>query len=130
MKKPRIPFLALLTAVFAAFTLGFFTGRNVRCEPVQIRTLPSYTQTTETMETAESAVTEPAATEPPGPVNINTASAELLQTLPGIGEVLAARIIDYREEHGDFRSVGALIHVSGIGEKKLEAIWDLITIGG
>lgn len=63
-------------------------------------------------------------------VDINTATSEQLQTLPGIGPVLAQRIIDYRNEYGTFDSIGELINVSGIGEKKLEAIWDLVTTGG
>ena len=123
MKKPRIPFLAVLTLVFAAFILGFFAGRNLNRTPIQLQALPAVTEATE-------ARTIPAETAAPGPVNINTATAQQLQTLPGIGEVLAQRIIDYRESNGDFRSVGALINVSGIGEKKLEAIWDLVTTGG
>ena len=53
-----------------------------------------------------------------------------LQTLPGIGPTYAQRIIDYREEHGPFRTVGELMNISGIGEKRLEAIWDLVTTGG
>ena len=60
----------------------------------------------------------------------DTATAAQLQTLPGIGEVIAQRIIDYRESHGPFRSVGELTRVEGIGEKRLEAIWDLVTAGG
>ena len=123
MKKPRIPLLAVLTIVFVAFVLGFFAGRNLNRSPVQVQALPVSTEASE-------ASTVPAETEAPGPVNINTATAEQLQTLPGIGEVLAQRIIAYRESNGSFRSIGALINVSGIGEKKLEAIWDLVTIGG
>ena len=52
----------------------------------------------------------------------------LLKTLPGIGEVLAQRIVDYREAHGPFRSVEELIAVEGIGEGKLEKLRELVTV--
>lgn len=61
-------------------------------------------------------------------VNVNTASEELLVTLPGIGPVLARRIIAYREEHGHFATLEDLLQVSGIGEKKLAALEDLIRV--
>ena len=61
-------------------------------------------------------------------VNVNTASPEELETLPGIGEVLAATIVQYREEHGPFTSVDQLLDVSGIGEVTLEELRDLVTI--
>lgn len=66
---------------------------------------------------------EPVTPEPPeplGPVDINTAGPEELQRLAGIGPALARRIIDYREEHGPFRSVEDLLAVKGIGEATLE----------
>ena len=63
-----------------------------------------------------------------GLVDINTASAEELCTLDGIGEVIAGRIIEYREENGPFTSVDELINVKGIGEKKLEDIRDRICV--
>ncbi len=62
-------------------------------------------------------------------ININTASREELETLPGIGEVLSQRIIDYRRTNGYFKSIEEIKEVSGIGEKKFEAIKDLITVG-
>ena len=51
-----------------------------------------------------------------------------LKTLPGIGEVLAQRIVDYREAHGSFQSVEELIAVEGIGEGKLEKLRELVTV--
>lgn len=50
--------------------------------------------------------------------------------LPGIGEVLARRILAYRDQNGSFSTVEELLNVDGIGKKRLEEIWDLITIGG
>jgi competence protein ComEA len=64
-----------------------------------------------------------------GPVNINTADSETLQTLPGIGPVLAGRIVEYREEHGPFTIVGNLTAVKGIGEATLEKLRPFITLG-
>lgn len=63
-----------------------------------------------------------------GLVNVNTASATELEALPGIGEVLAATIVAYRDEHGPFASVDQLEDVSGIGPSTLEEIRDLVTI--
>ena len=61
-------------------------------------------------------------------LDLNSASAEELEKLPGIGSKLAAAIVAYREEHGPFRSVEDLLQVPGIGEKRLEAIRDLVTV--
>ncbi|MBR6736328.1 MAG: ComEA family DNA-binding protein [Oscillospiraceae bacterium] len=60
-------------------------------------------------------------------VNINTADEEELTDLPGIGEKLAARIVEYREKNGEFSSLEDLCGVSGIGSKTVESIADLIT---
>lgn len=66
----------------------------------------------------------PVTPEPRGPVDLNTASLEELQTLRGIGPALAQRIIDYREENGPFRSVEDLMNVKGIGQATLEKFRD------
>lgn len=61
-------------------------------------------------------------------VNVNTATAADLETLPGIGEVIAQAIVDHRTENGPFASVDALLDVSGIGDATLADIRDLVTV--
>jgi len=61
------------------------------------------------------------------PVNINTASSEDLESISGIGEVIARRIIDYRNQFGSFENLEDLKKVKGIGGKKIEAIKKRIT---
>lgn len=64
----------------------------------------------------------------PGLVNINTASASELETLPGVGEVIAQRIIDYRDANGPFTSVDQLLDVSGIGDATLADMRGQVTV--
>jgi competence protein ComEA len=61
-------------------------------------------------------------------VNVNTATEAQLETLPGIGPALAQRIIDYRTQHGAFRSISQLQQVPGIGDAKFADIKDLVTV--
>lgn len=63
-----------------------------------------------------------------GMVNINTATSEEFQTLPGIGEVTAQAIVDDRDSNGPFASIEDLMRVSGIGEKKFEKIRDHVCV--
>jgi competence protein ComEA len=63
-----------------------------------------------------------------GLVNVNTATATELEELPGIGEVIAQAIVDYRTENGPFASVDQLLDVSGIGDATLEDIRDLVSV--
>jgi competence protein ComEA len=66
---------------------------------------------------------------PAGKVNINTASAEQLTVLPGIGPKLAARIVEYRQKSGAFKSVQELMNVRGVGEKNLKKIEPYLSAG-
>jgi competence protein ComEA len=63
-----------------------------------------------------------------GPVNLNTATTAVLEELPGVGPVLAQRIVDWRTAHGRFTSVGELAEVSGIGEKMFTQLQDKVTV--
>ena len=63
-----------------------------------------------------------------GAVNINTASAEQLKTLPGIGDAVAGKIVKYREENGAFKAKEDIMNVSGIKEKLFSKIKDQITV--
>ena len=64
-----------------------------------------------------------------GKVNINTASKRKLERLPGIGNDLAVRIIEYRKEFGPFDNLAELRDVPGIGERRLEVLKDEVTVG-
>ncbi|HAL61824.1 MAG TPA: competence protein ComEA, partial [Chloroflexi bacterium] len=63
-----------------------------------------------------------------GKININTASAAELETLPGIGPVLAQRVVDYREANGPFAAIEDIKNVRGIGEATFEEIKELIFV--
>ena len=63
-----------------------------------------------------------------GKVDINTASVEELDTLPGIGPAIAQRIVDYRQEYGAFATIEDITNVKGIGEATFEEIKDLIAV--
>lgn len=131
MKKRPGSMLISVTLLFAAFTLGFFLGRNtgrtppVLSVPEELLTEPAATE--DHQETTASPETAPAVT---FPIDLNAATEEELTALPGIGPVLARRILDYRGEFGAFTAVEELMNVEGIGEKRMDAIWDLVTIGG
>jgi competence protein ComEA len=62
-------------------------------------------------------------------VNINTATASELETLPGVGEVTARRIVEYREANGPFVTIEEIQEVSGIGPKTFEGLREVITVG-
>lgn len=128
MRKPRISALLVITVVFAAFTMGFFMGRNYNKTGISVSVSNEFV-TAPTISFAETVSIEEVL-EISFPISINQAEKEAFMALPGIGEVLAARIIAYRDENGSFSSLEELLNVEGIGKKRLEEIMDLITIGG
>ncbi len=65
---------------------------------------------------------------PNGKIDINSAEAKLLETLPGIGEVRAQSIVQYREENGPFKRIEDILGVSGVGPATLEGLRDLIEV--
>ena len=71
----------------------------------------------------------PGAAPASGPLDVNTATLEQLDALPGVGPAIAQRIIDYRAEHGPFTAVDQLKDVKGVGDALFEKIKDLVTIG-
>ncbi len=81
------------------------------------------------LDPASSAGPGTPAAEDAGPVDLNTASLESLQQIPGVGPVIAARIVTYREQNGGFRAVEELLEVSGIGEVTFAQMQSMVTVG-
>ena len=105
------------TALFLAFLLVLFFRDRAALEasPVVVET--------------ETAVPQESFMPDVSPLDINSATAEELAGLPGIGTVLAERIVEYRAEYGPFETAEDLSKVSGIGEAKLAALEGRITVG-
>lgn len=113
MRKAERYFPFLATTVFALILFGILLFRNAMTGDIPNR-VPQ-----EEMVSPDS-----------GRININTAGADELTILPGIGDSLAARIIAYREENGGFSSIYEITQVSGIGEESFLGLRDYITVGG
>lgn len=129
MKKASYVLFALL-GVFLALIVGIFIGRSsVTGMRVITETAVSQTQSDDQSLGLDTSSSQMVSAESKK-IDINTASVSLLQTLPNIGQVLAQRIVDYREEHGSYTAPEDLLLVEGIGEKRLEELREYITVGG
>lgn len=96
----------------------------------EITVISSMTKTTAAVTESASAETETTASTVPEPlyIDINSASQQELMKLDGIGEVLAARIIDFRQQNGGFRNIEELLLVEGIGQEKLNSISSFVYV--
>ena len=122
LTKSEWALLALTAAFLAALGLLYLDASHTAA-------VTDYTISVQRIDREPPAPQLPAEPEPRGPVDVNTADAAALQTLPGIGPALAERIIAYRTEHGPFRTVEELLEVKGIGEATLEKLRQEVTVG-
>lgn len=98
--------LLLITVALVFLNIGIYIGRSVKDGSIEsyVEKRPDYA----------------------GKININTASSAELSTVPGLSGALARRIVDYREDNGDYKSIYNLLDVSGISYENLEEMKDYL----
>ncbi len=129
MGKVKFPGLLLILAgIFASFLLGMFVGRRTGGEILYMEQEQSAASRTFSTEASSAGTDVSVPTESGERVDVNTAGVEELSQLPGIGEILAQRIVDYREANGPFRCLDELCDVEGIGEKRVENLRDYVVV--
>lgn len=116
MKKGRFV-LYMICVLSFGLVIGIFCGRNMRGEYVQLPANDPFPYESTTSRRIDYRL------------DLNTATQTQLMELPGIGETLAQRILEYRDKNGPFTMVEELLNVPGIGEGKLKQIEEHIKIG-
>jgi competence protein ComEA len=141
---------AIITAVFVSFAMGYFLGRRAVpsgvTTPAAVSDVASPAPASSAPAIARQSPSESSAAETPassgsqavpesdahhdeqGRLRINLATQEELQELPGVGPAIAARIYEYIQSNGPLKRAATLKNVSGIGDKRFEAIEPMITV--
>ncbi len=128
LPAPAVLGLALLLCLGFALSLPLGSGGGEPAPAPQVRSMAAQPEQTLSGGDEEMGHT-PLELLPGEKLDLNSATAEELQKLPGIGEKLARAIVDFREQNGPYQTVEDLLQVPGIGEKRLAAIRDLVTAG-
>lgn len=123
MKNIEEVILLCIAVLCIGLMLGIFIGR-FGTEPVV--SLSEYDKAV----AKEPTQTAPYRFETAGKININTASADELTLLPGIGKTYADRIVEHRSKYGPYLSIEEITNIKGISKSRFEAIKEYITVGG
>ena len=112
--------------IFACGSPALAVAHSPAQTPAQVQAPPA--APTKTTTARAGSTTKTARATAASPVNLNTATATDLQTLPGIGKATATRILEYRQKNGGFRKIEDLMNVKGIGEKSFLKLKPLVTL--
>ncbi len=120
IRKNQTAFIIFFGIIICALVIGYNAFYNPQAQEVEY--IPVTSSESDEAEASSEHYNSS------GQLNINTATAEELSALDGIGDSIAQKIIAYREENGDFSDISEIMNVKGIGKSKYEAIKDKIFV--